>query len=154
MHSEIKSRRLALGWSQQRLATEVSALEGLAKPLTWQTVQQWELEDDQGGTAPKRKRLNFVAQALGTTVECLMAARAPSDTANTKSGAGLTGPGLAEALEVVARALGDLPAGRWSMVRARLDDLVGHPEMRDDVVADVLPLLEPTAEPGKQRAAA
>lgn len=51
-----------------RLAEEVSQAEGLPKPLTWQTVQQWEKE---GGTAPKRKRLAAVAQALGVDAAML-----------------------------------------------------------------------------------
>ena len=65
IHEAIKARRLALEWSQERLASEVSKREGLTKPLAWQTVQQWE----NGVSAPTRKRLPFVAQALGFTLE-------------------------------------------------------------------------------------
>lgn len=68
IHSEIKRLREAKGWSQQRLADEVAAREGVAK-LAWQTVQQWEKE---GGTAPKRKRLEHVAAALDTSVNALL----------------------------------------------------------------------------------
>lgn len=72
IHSEIKRLRQAKGWSQQKLADEVSRMEGAAKPLAWQTVQMWEKEDAEGGTAPKRMRLANVATLLGTTVEALM----------------------------------------------------------------------------------
>lgn len=65
IHQEIKARREALEWSQTKLAEEVSAREGLPKPLSWQTVQQWE----NGSSAPTRKRLPFVASALGCSPE-------------------------------------------------------------------------------------
>lgn len=61
-------------------------------------------------------------------------------------------PTLEQALPVVLEALSGLTPGRWAMVRARLDSLPEHPEMRDDVAVDVLPLLQPA--PGKQRGAA
>lgn len=64
IHDQIRSRRQAKGWSHTALAEEVSKLEGLKKPLTWQTVQQWE----NGVSAPSRKRIKFVAEALGCTV--------------------------------------------------------------------------------------
>lgn len=46
------------------------SMEGLAAAIgvTWQTVQQWE----NGKTAPKRKRLEDVAQMLNTTVDFLL----------------------------------------------------------------------------------
>ena len=62
IHQLIKSAREAKGWSMQHLASEVSKAEALSKPLTWQTVQQWEKE---GGTAPRRKRMETVAKLLG-----------------------------------------------------------------------------------------
>lgn len=68
IHDQIKARRLALGWSMETLAAEVSKLEGLGKPLSWQTVQQWEA----GKSAPKRSRLEIVASLLGSTVAELM----------------------------------------------------------------------------------
>ncbi len=74
IHTEIKRLRTAKGWSQQRLADEVSAREGGAKKLAWQTVQQWEREH---GTAPKRKRLEHVADALGTSPAELLAGAPP-----------------------------------------------------------------------------
>lgn len=52
---------------------------------------------------------------------------------------------LAAALPVVLDALGELTAGQWRMVRARLDHMPVHPEMRDDVASDVLPVLQAAA---------
>ncbi len=49
----------------QHLAAEISKAEELAKPLAWQTVQQWEKD---GGTAPRRKRLETVARLLDLDV--------------------------------------------------------------------------------------
>jgi phage repressor protein C with HTH and peptisase S24 domain len=48
----------------EQLAEKVSEIEGLAKPLSWQTVQQWE----NGTSAPKRKRLATVAKLLGVNL--------------------------------------------------------------------------------------
>lgn len=45
----------------EALAERISEEEGLAKPLAWQTIQQWERE---GGTAPRRSRLEVVARLL------------------------------------------------------------------------------------------
>ena len=61
IHTRIKQRREALGLSMKELA----ALVGVS---AWQTVQQWEREN---GTAPKRDRLQAVANALQTTPEYL-----------------------------------------------------------------------------------
>lgn len=68
IHSRIRELRERKGWSMERLADEISKAEGLAKPLAWQTVQQWE----SGSTAPKRSRLATVAQLLGTSVNKLI----------------------------------------------------------------------------------
>jgi transcriptional regulator with XRE-family HTH domain len=67
IHDRIRELRQAKGWSLQRLAEEVTRLEGKKAPLVWQTVQQWEKS-----TRPKHERLAVVAQALGTTVPALM----------------------------------------------------------------------------------
>jgi phage repressor protein C with HTH and peptisase S24 domain len=64
IHDEIKTARLHKKWSMERLAAEVSKAEKLAKPLSWQTVQQWE----SGASAPKRKRMETVASLLGLSV--------------------------------------------------------------------------------------
>jgi SOS-response transcriptional repressor LexA len=68
IHEQIKSRREALNWSMEQLAAAISTREGLVKPLAWQTVQQWE----NGTSAPRRKRLEVVAQVLGCTVPELL----------------------------------------------------------------------------------
>jgi len=60
IHEQIKAARLAKGWSMERLAEEVSRAEDLAKPLSWQTVQQWE----SGNSAPKRTRMAVVQRLL------------------------------------------------------------------------------------------
>lgn len=61
IHEQIKAARIAKEWSMERLAEEVSRAENLAKPLSWQTVQQWE----RGNSAPKRTRMEVVTKLLG-----------------------------------------------------------------------------------------
>ncbi|NHZ40093.1 helix-turn-helix domain-containing protein [Massilia aquatica] len=61
IHTRIKQRREELGMSMKELAEKVGV-------SAWQTVQQWEKE---GGTAPKRSRLQAVADALQTFPEFL-----------------------------------------------------------------------------------
>jgi transcriptional regulator with XRE-family HTH domain len=61
IHDRIKERRIALGFeSHGALAAEVG--------VSWQTVQQWE----NGTSAPTRKRMTKVAEALKTTPNWLM----------------------------------------------------------------------------------
>lgn len=65
IHARIRERRLALGMtSHQALAEKI--------PVSWQTVQLWEKEDDEGGTAPNRNRIGRVAEVLETTPEYLL----------------------------------------------------------------------------------
>lgn len=61
IHELIRSGRERKGWSMERLAAEVSKAEGLKKPLSWQTVQQWE----NGNSAPRRDRMMTVMEVLG-----------------------------------------------------------------------------------------
>lgn len=68
INDRIKQRREELGLSMKDLAKLVGV-------SAWQTVQQWEKE---GGTAPKRSRLQAVADALQTTPEFLTYGFAPS----------------------------------------------------------------------------
>lgn len=68
IHTRIKALRTHLNLSHQQLADRISELEELKKPLSWQTVQQWE----NGKSAPKRSRLAFVAMALGVELPQLM----------------------------------------------------------------------------------
>lgn len=63
IHARIKQLREGLGLSMEMLAEKVG--------VSWQTVQQWE----NGKTAPKRKRLDDVAEVLGTTSDFLMFGR-------------------------------------------------------------------------------
>ena len=94
IHEAIKTRRLELGWSHERLAEEVSKLEQLPKPLAWQTVQQWE----NGKSAPQRTRLPYVAKAMNLSLNELQALAAgqefPTPLAHQLSGTGpkLTSP--------------------------------------------------------------
>ncbi|WP_287497964.1 XRE family transcriptional regulator [Pandoraea sp. CB10b_02] len=60
IHARIKALREKLSISMETLASTVG--------VSWQTVQQWE----NGKTAPQRKRLQAVADALHTTVDFLM----------------------------------------------------------------------------------
>lgn len=64
IHKRIKARRLALGLTQEDLASRLN--------VTYQTVQQWETDPDPDdpkvlSTAPRRTRLLAVADALQTT---------------------------------------------------------------------------------------
>lgn len=108
IHSEIKRLRKAKGWSHQQLAAAISEAEGLVRPLTWQTVQQWEREPVEGAagksTAPKRKRLQTVARLLGTTAESLLAGApsAPNTVADLSGEEGLL-LGLFRALSTADR---------------------------------------------------
>jgi len=61
IHEKIREARERRGWSMQKLADEISSAEGLDRPLSWQTVQQWEA----GRSAPKRTRMQIVTQLLG-----------------------------------------------------------------------------------------
>lgn len=74
IHTRIKQRRQALGLSMESLAKLVGV-------RSWQTVQQWEKE---GGTAPKRVRLQQVADALLVTSEWLSSGN-NGNTLNTPS---------------------------------------------------------------------
>lgn len=68
IHSRIKQRRQELGLSQTQLAE--------ACGVKYQTVQQWEKDPDPDNpktlsTAPSRRRMPKVADALGVTEEWL-----------------------------------------------------------------------------------
>ena len=77
---------------------------------------------------------------------------APSLPAPRPASAQQVPPTLEAALPVVLEALGAIPALRWPAVQATLAQMVGQPEMRDDLAAELLPLLQPAA--AKQRPAA
>lgn len=60
-------------------------------------------------------------------------------------------PSLRTCLAVVLDALARLPPARAVSVRAQLDQVMGHPEMHDDTLAELLHLLAlPSASPGKR----
>lgn len=124
IHKRIKERRELLGLSMEALA----ALVGVK---AWQTVQQWEKEEEDGGTAPKRGRLKDVADALKTTPEYLLFGQLPhpsgSDTPKVGDAAGKTPlPNQPIPLQysvraskfrrifVVGRAQGGLPERIWT----------------------------------------
>lgn len=98
IHEAIKRRREELGWSHQRVADEVSVLEGLQKPLTWQTVQQWERS-----TAPKRTRLPIVARALKLSLADLMSLAGLDVDANAAADQSQSNISAASSLRPAAR---------------------------------------------------
>lgn len=73
---------------------------------------------------------------------------------NTLSGSSpaTAAPDLASAVTVVLGALATIPALRWAAVQATLAQVVGRPEMRDDVATELLALL--SGPPAKHRPAA
>jgi len=76
IHKRIKERREALGLSMQELAARIGV-------RAWQTVQQWEKEDAEGGTAPKRERLELVARVLDTTPGWLLFGQVADSSQNS-----------------------------------------------------------------------
>lgn len=71
IHRRIKERREKLGLSMQAVADAAGV-------SAWQTVQQWEKGEGEGGTAPKRERLKRVAAVLETTPEYLLFGTSPA----------------------------------------------------------------------------
>lgn len=49
-------------------------------------------------------------------------------------------PSMAEVLDLITQELIDMPPARWPSIRAQLDQLVSHPEMKDDVITELLAL--------------
>lgn len=68
IHQRIERLRKAARMTQEALAKALG--------VTYQSVQQWEKE---GGTAPSRKRLNQVAEVLGTTAAYLLHGTSPEN---------------------------------------------------------------------------
>lgn len=64
IHERIKAKRLEKGLSMEQLA-KTCGLKG------YQAVQQWEMPEGKGGTSPRRKTLDRVAEALGVTAQWL-----------------------------------------------------------------------------------
>lgn len=84
------------------------------------------------------------AHLVRTAVGALDARASPSAPTPTP-------PSLELALPVVLASLAGLPPARAASVRAQLDLLMGHPEMHDDVMAELQHLLQ--APPGKRQGA-
>lgn len=60
-------------------------------------------------------------------------------------------PAAPDVAEQLVDAIAGLSPARWASVRAQLEMLAGHPEMRDDVLAELRVLL--AAAPGKRPSA-
>lgn len=73
VHDRIKELREKAGLSMEQLAEKLGT--------AWQTIQQWE----NGKTAPQRKRLQSVAEALNTTVDYLVTGGYPPAPPNQTS---------------------------------------------------------------------
>jgi len=81
IHQRIRQKRIERGFSsQEAFAKEVG--------VVWQTIQQWEKE---GGTAPKRDRMQRVAEVLGTTPEWLMTGVGEGSGPSAQEGPGRRG---------------------------------------------------------------
>ena len=104
----------------ERLAQEVSKAERLAKPLAWQTVQQWEA----GLSAPKRKRMETVASLLGLTIYQLVSKHSAnqlplSDTGEAGAKAGIISVPILTTTSSIGRGEADVIAqsltlsGQW-----------------------------------------
>lgn len=133
IHQTINQARLAKGWSMERLAEEVSRLEGLKKPLAWQTVQQWE----NGNSAPKRKRLAIVLQALSidpaaTTTSEPYSPTAPGqalkaeDTPRAQSNPVKNGANIGASVKALLIELGSILLQQDVAVRDATASLVAH----------------------------
>jgi transcriptional regulator with XRE-family HTH domain len=94
IHDEIKRRRTALGIGVAELARRVTALTP-DDPVSRQMVQFWERT-----TAPKRRHIAAVAQALNASIDELLAAGGEPVSATSS----LFGRTLAEFLERLPKA--------------------------------------------------
>lgn len=72
IHKRIRRLRLAKDLTLEKFAELVG--------VKWQSAQQWEKEDDEGGTAPSRKRHPRVAEVLGVSEEVLVMGEAKPGT--------------------------------------------------------------------------
>ncbi|RQZ58130.1 XRE family transcriptional regulator [Burkholderia cepacia] len=116
IHQRIKERREALGLSMEALGERVG--------VVWQTVQQWEREN--GGTAPKRERLQKVADALETTPEYLSFGEKGGVTAGTVQIPALSEPARVLVDLVCAADAKGLPSYQFASIAAALRILVNQ----------------------------
>lgn len=112
IHSRIKERRIAMGLkSHQALADKIG--------VSWQTVQLWEKE---GGTAPNRKRLDAVADALGVSAEWLRSGSEPtSGSLKQVESAQQVSHDLDSAAKLLADFARSTPAGRLFILQMAAD---------------------------------
>jgi transcriptional regulator with XRE-family HTH domain len=143
IHRRIKERREKLGLSMQAVA----AAAGVS---AWQTVQQWEKEEGEGGTAPKRERLKRVAAVLETTPEYLLFGTSPA-LVTEAGGARSEESGIARVLIPTAGDDGEmrlanveLPNDRWFLFR--IEDGSMAPRYMPGDYALVEPGIEPEIE--------
>ena len=130
----IRMRREVLGWSRQKLGAEVAKREGLGKPLTHSTIQQWE----NGTTAPKRKRMTIVADLLGIEAHEIVPTSAETSTAPRST---QSFQSLEECIRRVALALMKADPEQRDVACALLSGLARNPE-NNHFVATLSALLE------------
>lgn len=91
-------------------------------------------------------------RGLGPTIQAKLEARYPGWWGVNVDPAPRERPSLAEALPVVLDALAVMVSSRWVSVRAQFDQVVGRPEMRDDVLAELNVLMSAQAKRPAQSA--
>lgn len=134
---------------------QISDLDAL-RADTGQTPQAWHAWKERGiskdGALVGEQRYGVPAVWL---LDGSMPARWPGPplsgvvTANEPAGAHLKpGPSAAIAIADVVAAIAALPPMRYASVRAVLDQVAQHPEMRDEAIVELCALLD---VPGKQR---
>ncbi|WP_244125147.1 helix-turn-helix domain-containing protein [Burkholderia gladioli] len=120
IHQRIKERREALGLSMEALGERVG--------VVYQTIQQWEKE---GGTAPKRGRLQKAAEALETTPEYLLFGDSAGDHDLKPS---LSAPARTLVELVVSADARGLPAWQFESITAAMRIMVN--QLDQDALGD------------------
>lgn len=131
---------------QARLAAKLTQ----GKLAVLASVSQGTIGNIEAGLRKKPRELLAIAEVLGVSAQWLQSGKGPMKSATPPSptSQALT---LPDALPVVLEALLSLPLARWASVRAQLDQVVAHPEMRDEVLPELVALLSAVA-PGKRQA--
>ncbi len=116
-----------------------------------QTVKNWEARGVSAEGAIKAEeaigcRAAWIRSGTGhMTFGAAPSAPSPSVAAEeARTPYGPPAERLAACLPSLLDALSSLPTLRWASVRAQLDALPGHPEMREDVLQELLVLLTPS----------
>ena len=146
-------------WQRLRALRKHSGLSGEAfgaeVGVSKAAVSQWEATTLEKRTRPDLQTVIDLSRRFEVPLDWLLDDRSDVDfewwvdVEDPRDG---RAPSTAEALPAVLSALSNLTPGRWAMVRARLDSLPGHPEMVDEALGDVAPILQ--APPAKQHVAA